>query len=293
MRKVILLSSMVMIAPFMAGEAMAQCVATQDCASLGYIETSNTGNCLKCPFGGYWVCPKTEEKAVFGECTGYAKNCDLWQYLNSDGTCTSQLSLDKKPIAIIVHIDERGCGYAVATRKVEKKYQETSWERQGGGYFGDYAVTGDFKSDFVAAKKDFANCENTRRIIEADNSLTYPAAWKAYLYAPDNAPETKGKWCLPAAGLLNSWRDNMEKWGAPSDSSQPLNKALIALGEHGFGYSEDQKMWSSTEADGGNVWMLKLMNTYNSGISSTTKYDSDKDDISYGRQITVRPIIEF
>ena len=35
----------------------AQCVATQDCETLGYTETScNGGKGVKCPFGNKWAC---------------------------------------------------------------------------------------------------------------------------------------------------------------------------------------------------------------------------------------------
>lgn len=41
----------------------AQCVATQDCATLGYTETScNGGKGVKCPFGNKWCCFETEEE---------------------------------------------------------------------------------------------------------------------------------------------------------------------------------------------------------------------------------------
>ena len=47
----------------------AQCVATQDCATLGYTETScNGGKGVKCPFGNSWACFKTDKgvKCPFG-----------------------------------------------------------------------------------------------------------------------------------------------------------------------------------------------------------------------------------
>ena len=41
----------------------AQCVATQDCATLGYTETScSGGNGIKCPFGNKWACFKSESE---------------------------------------------------------------------------------------------------------------------------------------------------------------------------------------------------------------------------------------
>lgn len=43
--------------------AFAQCVATQDCATLGYTETScNGGSGVKCPFGNSWACFKSESE---------------------------------------------------------------------------------------------------------------------------------------------------------------------------------------------------------------------------------------
>ena len=41
----------------------AQCVATQDCATLGYTENScSGGNGVKCPFGNKWACFKSESE---------------------------------------------------------------------------------------------------------------------------------------------------------------------------------------------------------------------------------------
>ena len=42
---------------FLPTLSFAQCVATQDCATLGYTETScNGGKGVKCPFGNKWAC---------------------------------------------------------------------------------------------------------------------------------------------------------------------------------------------------------------------------------------------
>ena len=41
--------------------AYAQCVATQDCAALGYTEASCSGGSgVKCPFGNKWACFENE-----------------------------------------------------------------------------------------------------------------------------------------------------------------------------------------------------------------------------------------
>ena len=51
----------------------AQCVATQDCATLGYTETScNGGKGVKCPFGNKWAClGANEEECEKSFCNKY------------------------------------------------------------------------------------------------------------------------------------------------------------------------------------------------------------------------------
>ncbi len=52
----------------------AQCVATQDCATLGYTETScSGGNGVKCPFGNKWACFKSESE--FCNEYGFTQTC--------------------------------------------------------------------------------------------------------------------------------------------------------------------------------------------------------------------------
>ena len=62
----------------------AQCVATQDCATLGYTETScNGGKGVKCPFGNKWACLATEESV----CTknGFKYTCTGTGYSGGSG----------------------------------------------------------------------------------------------------------------------------------------------------------------------------------------------------------------
>ena len=64
----------------------AQCVATQDCATLGYTETScSGGNGVKCPFGNKWACFKSESEIKDQLCTelGFTQTCTGTGY--SDG----------------------------------------------------------------------------------------------------------------------------------------------------------------------------------------------------------------
>ena len=56
----------------------AQCVATQDCETLGYTETScNGGKGVKCPFGNWWTCLTSEEECLNLACDklGFSYTC--------------------------------------------------------------------------------------------------------------------------------------------------------------------------------------------------------------------------
>ena len=66
----------------------AQCVATQDCATLGYTETSCSGGTgIKCPFGNYWACFKSETEIKDQLCTelSFTKTCTGTGYSGGSG----------------------------------------------------------------------------------------------------------------------------------------------------------------------------------------------------------------
>ena len=63
---------------FIPSLTFAQCVATQDCETLGYTETScNGGNGVKCPFGNKWACLTSEEECLNLACDklGFTYTC--------------------------------------------------------------------------------------------------------------------------------------------------------------------------------------------------------------------------
>ena len=64
--------------PFIPCLTFAQCVATQDCETLGYTETScNGGKGVKCPFGNWWACLTSEEECLNLACNklGFTYTC--------------------------------------------------------------------------------------------------------------------------------------------------------------------------------------------------------------------------
>ena len=64
----------------------AQCVATQDCATLGYTETScNGGKGVKCPFGNKWACLPTKESICKEE--GFTLACNETGQLGGGDSC--------------------------------------------------------------------------------------------------------------------------------------------------------------------------------------------------------------
>ena len=74
MRRIILLSTVLFATPFGMESYAADC-ATTSCQTLGYTATSNKGNCLQCPFGNYWFCPKSQcDSSYQYTCTGYMQS---------------------------------------------------------------------------------------------------------------------------------------------------------------------------------------------------------------------------
>ena len=64
----------------------AQCVATQDCATLGYTETScNGGKGVKCPFGNLWACLPTKESICKEE--GFTLACNETGQIGGGDSC--------------------------------------------------------------------------------------------------------------------------------------------------------------------------------------------------------------
>ena len=71
---------------FIPSLTFAQCVATQDCATLGYTETScNGGKGVKCPFGNKWACLPTKESICKEE--GFTLACNGNGQTGSGDSC--------------------------------------------------------------------------------------------------------------------------------------------------------------------------------------------------------------
>ena len=152
MRRIFLMSSVLFVAPFTfgeMGEVSAQCVATQDCASLGYTEASCPNGGIKCPFGNSWNCKgdgcgtsykytctgANQIKPISGACGGKYVSCSCApDYEWKSGACSK--ALPKCQIGYIYYTDNT-CSYNMDSTKTPKGV--VVYAKSGGG---GYAVTG-------------------------------------------------------------------------------------------------------------------------------------------------------
>ena len=122
--------------------------------------------------------------------------------------------------------------------------------------------------DYTAAT-DLKSCENTTAITSTGTSSTFPAAWatKNYKTAGTNA----GDWCLPAAGIMKSIKNNMSI----------INNGFNLAG--GTQIGTNSKYLTSSENNFGSTWQSDF--TYDYGL-----YDYA---IAKNYATEVRPVIEF
>ena len=293
MRKGLLISTMLVSVAGLGASAdvWAQC-ATTTCSSLGYTSSSNTGNCLKCPFGEAWACPKITCpdnakytcsgtnitggvgipcNGKYAECacaSGYEwkdgscsqGGCKIGDILYSDKTCSSDVVSGKTPIAVVVYIDGNGGGQALALNNLSSKYY---WALT----YTDIPNLPNYLAYSNTAQLDFASCENSKIIMDFGDKSTYPAVWATYEYKTEGTKV--GDWCLPAAGIFTSYYNNQDK----------INAGFDKVG--GTKFTTSTYAWSSSESDATFVWLSNL--SFNYGLTSVAKY----------RSYEVRPVIEF
>ena len=267
MKKILLTSAGVMA--ISAGMAYAACIPTPSCSSLGYESSSSCEGGIKCPFGNAWNCTVINkvneiEKIIQEGGTSGGKdtsNCKIGSIFYSDWTCSSgSLTSGKTPIAVVVYTNGEGHGQAMAL-KSSGKYK---WSNG----IVDLSLN-NFTSDKIAST-DFQSCTNTIIITVAGDKSEYPAAWAAKEYSTDGTKA--GDWCLPAAGIMTSIKNNMSA----------INAGFIL----GNGTQlKSSILWTSSEF-------------YNDAAHvSAFDYDyglhDDRDHGYKGSSYDVRPVLEF
>lgn len=293
----------------------AQCVATTDCATLGYTEKScPDGKGLKCPFGNTFACPATEEsicekngfkytcnginesKPETDDCGGkysscYCQNelewnggmcherthpqCEIGWIYYSDNTCSENLVKRKIPLGIVVYLNPNGGGQALALREYDGMvWGDYPWNSSKWGSIPNLPDLS--KSD---ALRDYKSCENTAIITDYGGKTVYYAAWTAKNYVVAGAPETAGKWCLPAAGIGQYISDNFSKIQKKLKEigGQPLSEATHL----------SKTYYTSTEASQSSIWAWDYSLNY---FDETGKTYNDPGCLD---TVFVRPVIEF
>ena len=157
----------------------AQCVATQDCATLGYTESSCSGGSgVKCPFGNKWACFKTDAEYEQEFCSkyGFTQTC----------TGTNQTGGSGK-----------ACGgkYAQCNCASGYKWQQNKCQPPLTGAYGDLYYCNGIVVGVKAADMDFYVAMND--IGKMDWNDTQQAC-KVYVFCG----QTKGR--APSGGELYS-----------------------------------------------------------------------------------------
>ena len=281
--------------------------AITDCSALGYTESSNQGNCLKCPFGNAWACPGEQCSPDYKytctgtgytggsgkACGGKYQSCTCASgYEWKDGTCQKETlkpewgkcngSAKNCNIGDILYSDgtcspQNISGKIPIAVVVYKSDDGNCAQAMALKEIGDYEwarydtdIPGlnNFISDFRAST-DLKSCENTAIITAAGTSSTYPAAWVAHEYKTEGT--NAGDWCLPAAGIITSINNNMST----------INNGFYLAG--GTKIGRGSYFWLSSEVNSQNAWHSYF------DYDGLLKLSANYKNISG----TFRPVLEF
>lgn len=258
MRKELLIVASIMFS-LKVGDVQAACTETPNCTELGFTKTANECKygSVKCPWNtGLVYCKERRAKCQIG-----------WIYYN-DETCSADVISGKTPLGVVVYVSpNRFGGQVMSAWPVDESGNKSNSNvaMKWGGYGTNIPNLPDYTSD-TSAVQDFDSCGNTDKIIAYGGASTYPPAWAARSYAP--TAETKGKWCLPAAGVLISAYNNQSA----------VQAGISKLG--GIIYPR-WLLWSSTEVGSYSAWYSSFDG--NSGLYHNEKYGING----------FRPVLEF
>ncbi len=285
-----------------SGNALAQCVATTDCATLGYTESSCPDGGVKCPFGDKWAC-------LSGSSDGApSAKCEIGWILYSDKSCSSTENYDirKTPIGVVVYTYPDGGGIAMALETLGGSgfFVKKCCSSLGGGYPGSVLpeeqclaekYTEDFASlvipDATEAARDFDSCGNTK--ILAENGYNISGVTQ---YATEGT--SAGDWCLPAAGVMKIMLDNLDIL----NSTQTFLKGSVisdsVYGSHSW-LSSTFSFYTGLSSSGG----CNSLDYYSWGVYTTgsgagiglgSKISSNRTDSSSGSNVLYfMPVLEF
>ena len=288
------------------GLTFAQCVATQDCATLGYTETSCSGGTgVKCPFGNKWACFKSESEICqqygftltctggqigvgkacngkYSECTcatdyvwndssqeceyDYQTNCVIGALYYSDGTCSQDKLSSKTLLGVVIY--EKSASQMGWIMTVKPIQTNIAW-----GVYG--TTTG------ITDKAVSASCTNTQKLVALGSS--YAAANAANNYKPTGTPSEKS-WCLPSYDLLNNLNNSVNFAKVNAGITTAGGTILGKVYNNGSFYYEH--VWSSSEDSSYYAWEFYADTRVSFSMGSYSK------NYGYGNY-SVRPVLAF
>ena len=264
----------------------AQCVATQDCATLGYTETScSGGNGVKCPFGNKWACFKSKEEYEQEFCTkyGFTLSCSGTNQTGGTGkACNGKYNICKCAANLTWNADTKSCEANTANFGVviyEKSASQNGWIMTVKPIQTNIAWdTGSYYSTGITDKAVSASCTNTQKLVAKGSR--FAAATAANNYKPTGTPSGKS-WCLPSYDLLNNLNN--------STNLTKVNAGITIAGGTILGNVPDgyENVWSSSEYDRDDAWFFFANTSGSFAMRTYGKYS----DYSYLR--SVRPVLAF
>ena len=291
----------------------AQCVATQDCATLGYTETScSGGNGVKCPFGNKWACFKSESEIKNQLCTelGFTQTCtDTNQtggasqacngkynycscadgYVWQNGTCKSSEPDYSDCVIGALYYSDGTCSQDKLNSKTllgvviyEKSASQNGWIMAVKQVKTDIAWdTGSFYSTGITDKAVSASCTNTQKLVALGSR--FAAATAANNYKPTGTPSGKS-WCLPSYDLLNNLNNSVNFAKVNAGITSAGGTILGNVYKSGSYYYEN--VWSSSEYDRYYAWTFYADTSGSFGMRNDYKTTNS----SYR---SVRPVLAF
>ena len=192
--------------------------------------------------------------------------CEIGYIFYSDNTCVPYTQHDsgKTVLGIVAYVTNGGKhGQIISPWRINSagnisKLAGASWstKKTGNIYYGTSS----------SASMNYDSCANTDKIVAQGDDRTYPAAWATRYYAP--TAETKGKWCLPAAGIMSSIYKNQTV----------IQEAITAVGGVEFASC---CYWSSSPYSRSEAWVSDLSSSY--GLAHIAKSNFRN----------VRPVLEY
>ena len=285
------------------------CTEAPDCLSLGYTRTAadcpkgyikcpwNTGLVYcKCSDDYQYACDGANETAGTNKCgdfytscgcaSGYKwesgscvqdrPSCNIGDIFYTDNTCVAAAkhNSSKTVLGIVVHVNSNGVGGQImAPWPIDQSGNKTSSNSTAMYWSTEYVdISGLTNLSQEAASKDYDSCGNTDKIVATGDASTYPAAWATRKYAPTTA--TKGKWCLPAAGIMTNIYNK----------KNAIQTAISKVG--GVSYPSCCN-WSSSEDSHTYAWASNFGYNYGLFMRSKDYYSAEHTNTS------VRPVLEF